>query len=300
MRPARNLLLLIALTAVPIALPVLAQPASDYPPPCDASKVTKADIDRAHTVFLSGKQYLEESNYDKAIGYFKDAYSIDCSVHAMLPIIATAYERKGDKAEAVRALEEYTKRAPNAPDHDVIERRIRNLKDQLAREQPTASAPSAAPSSSASASPPSAPSAEPVPTASAAPSAAVEATPPTSSEGHTALPWVVVGVGGVVAVTGAVLLGVGANDISSAAGSGQCTPDRHCSSADAVNTGNTGRNFENFGGVGIGVGLAVAAAGLLWHFLERPAESQTGAAHSGARVEPRVGPGYLGMGIAYW
>lgn len=297
MRPARNLLLLIALGAMPIALPVLAQPASDYPPPCDASKVSKADIDRAHTVFLSGKQFLEESNYDKAIGYFKDAYSIDCSVHAMLPIIATAYERKGDKAEAVRALEEYSKRAPNAPDHEVIERRIRNLKDQLAREQPTASAPSAAPSSTASASPSGAPSAEPVPTASAAPSAAVEATPPTSSEGHTALPWVVVGVGGVVAVTGAVLLGVGASDISSAAG--QCTADRHCTSADVVNTGNTGRNLENFGGVGIGVGLAVAAAGLLWHFLEGPAESQTRAAHSGARVKPRVGPGYLGMGVAY-
>jgi tetratricopeptide (TPR) repeat protein len=298
MRPARNLLLLIALGAVPIAFPVLAQPASDYPPPCDASKVTKADVDRAHTVFLSGKQFLEESNYDKAIGYFKDAYSIDCSVHAMLPIIATAYERKGDKAEAVRALEEYTKRAPNAPDHEVIERRIRNLKDQMAREQPTASAPSAAPSSAASASPSTAPSAEPAPTVSALPSAAVEAPPPASSEGHSALPWVVVGVGGVVAVTGAVLLGVGAGDISSA--SSQCTADRICPTQDVVNTGNTGRNLETFGGVGIGVGLAVAAAGLLWHFLEGPSERQSGAAAPGARVEPLVGPGYLGMGIAHW
>src|ERR1700732_1545901 len=107
MRSNRNLLLVLALGGVGIAVPVLAEQASDYPPGCDGSKVTKADVERAHTVFLSGKQFLEEANYDKAISYFKDAYSIDCSVHAMLPIIATAYERKGDKGEAVRALEEY-------------------------------------------------------------------------------------------------------------------------------------------------------------------------------------------------
>src|ERR1700716_151905 len=123
MRSSCNLLLVVILAGVAIAVPVLAQQPSDYPAACEASKVTKADVDRAHTVFLSGKQFLEEANYDKAISYFKDAYSIDCSMHAMLPIIATAYERKGDKGEAVRALEEYLRRAPNAPDHDVIERR---------------------------------------------------------------------------------------------------------------------------------------------------------------------------------
>src|SRR5215469_7767795 len=123
MQSIRKPLLALAFLACVVAGPALAQQTSGYPPPCDASKVTKGDVDRAHTVFLSGKQFLEESNYDKAISYFKDAYSIDCSLHALLPIIATAYERKGDKAEAVRALEEYTKRAPNAPDHEVIERR---------------------------------------------------------------------------------------------------------------------------------------------------------------------------------
>src|SRR4030088_969856 len=142
MRSTCKPLLIVAFVGTVMAVPALAQQSSSgYPPPCDASKVSRGDVDRAHTVFLSGKQYLEESNYDKAISYFKDAYSIDCSVHAMLPIIATAYERKGDKAEAVRALEEYVKRAPNAPDHDVIERRIKTLKDQLPREQPAATAP---------------------------------------------------------------------------------------------------------------------------------------------------------------
>ena len=53
-------------------------------------------------MFLSGKGFLDEANYDKAISYFKEPL-IDCSVHAILPIIATAYERKGDKASAVVA-----------------------------------------------------------------------------------------------------------------------------------------------------------------------------------------------------
>src|SRR5580658_8420739 len=159
MRSLRHSLLSVVSLVTIVAVPVLAQSSSTtYPPPCDASKVSKSDSDRAHTVYLSGKQYLDESNYDKAISYFNDAYSIDCSVHGILPIIATAFERRGDRAEAVRALEEYVHRAPNAGDREVIERRIRNLKDQIARDAPP-------PPTAASAPPP--PPPPPVPSASA-------------------------------------------------------------------------------------------------------------------------------------
>jgi hypothetical protein len=294
MRPARNLLILLALGAVPIALPVLAQPSADYPPPCDASRVTKADIDRAHTVFLSGKQYLEESNYDKAISYFKDAYSIDCSVHAMLPIIATAYERKGDKSEAVRALEEYTKRAPNAPDHDVIERRIRNLKDQLAREQAAASASAPVPTASAPAPP------QPAPTASAE-AAATASTPtpaPTAATstagGHSALPWILVGVGGAAAVTGVVLIAVGSPDLSNA---DKACPGRVCPTQSSLNQGNNARNLVNAGGGLIGGGLAVAAAGLLWHFLEKTDQGAAGETQTSTHISPVIIPGYAGIAV---
>src|SRR5450432_1139045 len=135
-RSIRKPLLAAALVGILVAVPALAQQPASYPPPCDALKVSKGDVDRAHTVFLSGKQFLDESNYDKAISYFNDAYSIDCSVHAILPIIATAYERKGDRNEAVRALEEYLRRVPASPDRERIERRIKNLSDQLAQEKP--------------------------------------------------------------------------------------------------------------------------------------------------------------------
>jgi tetratricopeptide (TPR) repeat protein len=290
MRPSGNLFLVVAMAAMAIAGPAYAQESSDYPPACDASKVSQADIDRAHTVFLSGKQFLEESNYDKAISYFKDAYSIDCSRHAMLPIIATAFERKGDRAEAVRALEEYARRAPGAADHDVIERRIKNLKDQLAREQPP---PAPLPSPTAAAPPPPPPA--PTPVESTAPTA-MSATPTTTTGGHTAAPWVITAVGGVIAGGGAVLLGVGSSDVSSA--DSQC-PDRgHCRSQSAVDTGNRGRSLLNGGGVLLGGGLVVAAAGLLWHFLEKPASPSAAATTTTRpRVEALAGPGCAAISL---
>ncbi len=289
MRSIRHPFASVVLVAVVIAIPTLAQSASTttYPPPCDASKVSKSDSDRAHTVFLSGRQYLDESNYDKAISYFNDAYSIDCSVHGILPIIATAYERRGDRAEAVRALEEYTRRAPNAPDREVIERRIRNLKDQIARETPP-------PPPAVSSAPP--PPPPPPPSASAAPepppiTVAPEA--PASAEhphGAGVAPWILVGVGGAALVTGIVVYAVGAGAISSA--QSECGGQRSNCPTDVANKGNGGRSTETVGGVVGGIGLAAAAAGLIWHFVGSSSPTSGGTA-----IAPVIAPGYVGLGM---
>lgn len=295
-RLVRNRVLAIGFSALVTALPAFAQESpSKYPPACDASQVTKSDVDRAHSVFLSGKQYLEESNYDKAISYFNDAYSIDCSIHAILPIIATAYERKGDKAEAIRALEEYQKRAPDSPDHEVIEHRIKNLKDQLAHEAPAA--PSAAPSASAgpSASVGSPPEAPAPPVASAPPVLATPPPPPpeTTPAEHTVGPWLLVGVGGAAVAAGIVLYAVGAGDISSAENT---CPGRRCpiTSPSEVSTGNDGRTLVTVGGIVGGVGLAAAATGLIWHFVEKPRHASAAGA-----ITPIIAPGYAGVAGAF-
>jgi tetratricopeptide (TPR) repeat protein len=291
MRSIRHPLASVVSIATILVVPVLAQSSSTttYPPPCDASKVSKSDSDRAHTVFLSGKQYLDESNYDKAISYFNDAYSIDCSVHGILPIIATAFERRGDRAEAVRALEEYTRRAPNAPDREVVERRIRNLKDQIAREAPP-------PPPTASAAPPPPP---PPSTASAAPeppSAAPSEPPPPVAEHETRSgsgvgPWVLVGVGGAAVVTGVILYGVGASAISSA--QSECGGQRMNCPASVSNKGNGGRTTEDVGGVVAGVGLAAAAAGIVWKLVG----SSGSAASTSASIAPVFAPGYVGLNL---
>jgi tetratricopeptide (TPR) repeat protein len=294
MRSSRKPLLALAFVGTLIALPALAQQsATSYPAACEASKVSKSDVERAHTVFLSGKQYLEESNYDKAISYFKDAYSIDCSIHAILPIIATAYERKGDRAEAVHALEEYQRRAPNASDHEIIERRIRNLKDQIARDQPAAptATATAAPTATATAIPTATP--EPTSTATSAPtSSSVGETPPPSGGGPGVAPWVVVGIGGAAVVGGVVMYAVGAGDVSSAASA--CGAARKCTSASAASQGNSGRTLENGGAVVGSIGVAAVALGLVWHFVAKPSSAPAAAT---TLVTPVVAPGYGGLAL---
>lgn len=293
MRKARHLLFAAFAVSV-VAVPALAQQtgSSGYPAPCPASQVSKADVDRAHTVFLSGKGFLDESNYDKAISYFKDAYSIDCSVHAILPIIATAYERKGDKQSAVAALQEYLKRVPNAPDHEVVERRIKNLQDQIAQEKATAAPSATAPATATTTAPPPSATAAPTSTGTEAPtSTATTAPPPAGEGGHTVPPWILFGVGAAVLVASPVLLGVGAGDISTAEKT--CPVHNNCNDPNAQSTGNTGRTLETVGVIAIPVGVAAVAGGLIWHFAEHTGSSST----TGTTVTPVVTPGYAGVGV---
>jgi hypothetical protein len=292
MRPAGKTLLVTSLIGIAIAVPALAQQPSEYPAPCEPSKVSRGDVDRAHTVFLSGKGFLDEANYDKAISYFKDAYSIDCSVHGILPIIATAYERKGDRAGAIAALEEYVKRAPTASDREIIERRIKNLKDQLAQAAAAAAAASA-PSATSTATPAgSGVSPAPTePTATSTPWASPTSTGPTPQVTHSTTPWIVAGAGGALVATGIVLFAVGAGDVSSA--ESQCPSHMNCSNKSAADQGNTGRTLETVGVIAGAVGLAGAAGGLVWHFME--ASSYQSA---GARVAPVVAPAFAGLSVA--
>jgi len=297
MRYTRKPLLFLILVGMAAAVPALAQPPSTYPPSCDASKVSKIDVERAHTVFLSGKGFLDESNYDKAISYFKDAYSIDCSVHGILPIIATAYERKGDKAEAIHALGEYILRVPNTPDREVIERRIRNLREQLAQERPTATGVTTAPTGTTTAVPAGTTTAPTGDTGTAA-----TTTPPTSSTGslppspageRSVAPWALVGVGGALVVTGAVLLVVGSGKVSSA--NSACPSHSGCDQSVAAE-GNTGRTMETIGIIGGIAGIVGVGAGLVWHFTEA-GPAQTASTGHGTYVTPVVTPGFAGMSL---
>lgn len=309
MRHLRKPLLVVALAGT-LAMPALAQqPAvSQYAAPCDASKVTKSNVDRAHAVFLSGKGYLDVSDYDKAISYFKDAYAIDCSVHGILPIIATAYERKGDKREAVHALEEYLKRVPGASDADLVSQRIANLKEQIAHEQPTVTAPAT--------------TTTPTSTTSGTATGPATGTTGTSTStttgtdtngggnppppgGHTVGPWIVVGVGAAAVIGGVILFAVGnntVNNVNSKAASLNCTvnPDQ-CTgpmatqhAQELTNERNPGYQNETIGAVIGGVGVAAVIGGLIWHFAEKPGgQPQAGSAH----FTPTVSPGYAGLSL---
>jgi len=267
------------LFAVATSVPALAQTASSggTPYPVACTSVPQSESERAHVIYQAGKVQYDDKNYDAAIQQFREAYKRDCSKHDLLIIISRAYELKGDRVEALRALELYLERVPNSPDAPTHRNGIESLKRQIAAAPPpppTATTPSTAPAASTA--------------------------PPTEVREHTAAPWIIVGLGGAGVITGVVLLAVApkippncnASNGSCKGTPGETTPqldDDRSKAGSSVGLTTAGTWTLIGGGV-------VLAGGLLWHFLEPtgPVE-KTGAIKP--TVTPAVAPGYAGMSL---
>jgi hypothetical protein len=255
-------------------------------PPCTTAP-TEADRKAAQGAFAAGQGSFNEADYATAITYWRDAYRRDCTAHLLLLNLARAYELKGDRPEAVTALETYLQRKPDAGDADQIKRRIENLKAQMASSTP-------APAASTTAAPT---------TAATGPTAALP--PPESGESRgrsrSAVPLVLSGVGGVLAIVGILQVTSGASKVSDA--EAKCPVRNQCHDPDAINTGNDGRKQETTGGILLGVGIAAAAGGVIWYFASAP-PTGSGQAHSGldlgkrASLAPAVLPGFAGVSLA--
>jgi hypothetical protein len=248
-------------------------------PEC-TSKASASDSEAAHSAFLLGKRFFDEADYGSAIHNFVDAYKLDCTKAELLTIIARANELSGNKAEAVHALETYLVRAPNvAPeDKSQIQKRIDNLKAQIAAQAPPAVVAPVppAPVVTVAVPPP------PLPPASPSPPPAVEA------KSHTAAPWVVTIAGGAILIGGGSVWLVGHGKYSDAQTA--CPSNMDCPQSTA-NDGNTGRTMMFVGGGLFLGGAAVTLGGLLWHFLE-PTSSE---ASTKASIRPDLAPGYAGV-----
>jgi hypothetical protein len=248
--------------------PTQSQGGQTYPSCTKA--VSPSESDLAHQKYIAGKQDYDEANYDSAIRRFRDAYALDCTKHELLVVIATAYERKGDKKEAVNALDTYVARAPSAPDVGSYQTKIEKLKKQIAATPP------------------------PPPPASAPPPLPREA----EVRRHSALPWVVVGVGAAAIASGIVIV---LTTPSLPDGCSKTTRD-----CKRLTPGETDESLQNrkedagkaldqplVGYIVVGAGAAVAAGGLLWHFLE-PTGSKESAK---TKLRPSFAPGYAGLSV---
>jgi hypothetical protein len=266
------------LLAVAISVPALAQPvsgsATPYPAAC--SSVPQSESERAHTIYQAGKVQYDDKNYDAAIAQFREAYKRDCSKHDLLIIISRAYELKGDRVEALKALEMYLERVPNSPDAPTHRNGIESLKRQIA--------------------------AAPPPTVTAPPpSATTTAPPPAEVREHTVLPWLVVGLGGAAVITGAIFL-VAAPKVppncNESSGSCSAMPANEDPTQLAKERAQAGTSVgDRTGGlIAIISGAGVIGIGLLWHFLEPtgPVE-KTGSTKPS--LVPAVAPGYAGMSL---
>jgi len=295
MRSSIRTTLLAALAGTAVAVPAFAQQGAatmhmTYADTCDATKVTKADTEKAIKLYQLASDFIRESNYDSALDLLKRAYDTDCRAVELLLGLATVFERAGNRPEAVHALEEYLRRAPNAADRDTIEKRIRNLNGGSA---PTGTAP---PSASTGVTAP--PSAVPSATVSAVPTASSSAwvAPTTTSRspggGPGAGPWVIGGVGVVAAGVGIGAFIAGSGKVST---SDKNCPDRVCPVGSTyASDGNTGRTLETVGVVSMIAGGALVGAGIIWLVAGQPKHTTTGGV---THLTPTMAPGFAGLSL---
>ena len=225
--------------------------------PCTKT-VSPSDSNQAHEKYIAGKQDYDEGNYESAVRRFRDAYTIDCTKHELLVIISAAYERNGQKKEAVTALETYIARAPTAPDVSTYQAKIENLKKQIAAQEPR-----------------------------------TVAVLPHEMQGHTVPPWILVGIGGVAVVTG-VVVAIAAPSLPGDCNEDtkECTQQLGELQSAFKNRQQEAGRSQTQPTVGIviaGAGGALVLGGLLWHFLE-----PTGPKDA-ARLRPVLAPGLAGL-----
>ncbi len=77
-----------------------------------------------------GTFYMDKGDMDAAISRFEDAIHLRANFAKPRQLMAEAYEKKGDKQEAVRYYKEYLKVLPNAPDAKKIQKKIEKLSSE--------------------------------------------------------------------------------------------------------------------------------------------------------------------------
>lgn len=264
-------------------------------PPCTKTP-SESDLDAAKGLHQAAKQYFAKGEYDRAIQSWTDAYNFDCTKFQVFLNIGNAYEKlPGGTEKAIEAFETYIGRAGKDAEPEIIDK-VKNLKKLLAASKQPPPPPPPPPGGNGTGH-----------------DININDHPdqPATTGGPGPWPWVLTGVGGGIAVVGAVLLGVGAGKISSAE---KVCPNRDCNQAPfgtsqadkdaAANDGNGGLTLEKAGGAVLGVGVAAAAGGVIWYLVApKPqpvaAPTTTPAAPpkpaTTLKLDPLVAPGLWGM-----
>lgn len=249
--------------------------------------VADAAVAAAKAAFQAGQASFNEADYARAIVYWEDALRRDCNANLLLLNLARAYELNGQKEQAVIALETFLARVPEDPQGSSIRTRIAVLETQIEEAARKKTAP-AAPK-------PERPSARPKPKQVEHPEV-----PPSEPE-RPLWPLFVAGGGAVVGATGFVLAAVAHGDVADAEAScpwNSTTGTFDCASSDDEEKGNNARLRRSIGlGVGIG-GAAIAAAGVVWYFLQPLEEEEPpaiGFSRQGPWLSAGAGPGFGGI-----
>ena len=123
--------------AIPLLLLLLASPggvfAQGQPPQPPPPEEPVFDPYHAEKSIEIGEHYMKKGNYDAAIDRFQLAVRYKPGFAKPYRLMGEAYEKKGEKAEAVKAYRKYLEILPSAEDAPKIKKRIEKLSKQLER-----------------------------------------------------------------------------------------------------------------------------------------------------------------------
>jgi tetratricopeptide (TPR) repeat protein len=80
-----------------------------------------------------GQYYMKKGNYDAAIERFQDAAGYKPNFALPYRLMGEAYEKKGEKAQAVKSYQKYLEILPSAEDGGKVRKRIAELSRELKR-----------------------------------------------------------------------------------------------------------------------------------------------------------------------
>jgi tetratricopeptide (TPR) repeat protein len=228
----------------------------------------------AHSLFEAGRTAFADGRFDDALPYFEHAYELSHRPQ-LLYNIGHCLDRMRHDAEAITAFERFLAEVPDAPEAAEVRARVTFLRDAQTREASTTTEASISTTeATVTADEPSTSPREPQMTA-----------PPTSSasSGPGPAPWALIGVGGAVLVAGAVLTGVGLSDVSTVENAADGS--HYAALRDAYDQAPI---FTGVGFAALGLGAALAVAGVVWVVV-------TPSAGSGERATLRIGTDGLSL-----
>jgi tetratricopeptide (TPR) repeat protein len=136
--PSRKLRLRLVLSAVLLLAALLMLAA-----PLRAQEDSNSSYDPYHAEkdIEVGQFYMKKGDIDAAIDRFQDAIKRKPGFARPRLLLGEAYEKKGDKAQAIKYYKEYLEVLPKAPDAAKVRKRIEKLGKEL-RKDSSATSPS--------------------------------------------------------------------------------------------------------------------------------------------------------------
>jgi len=244
----------------------------------------------ARTRFEEGRAAYDAGRFDDAARAFQRAYLLSPR-YALLFNIGQSQLRAGHDAQALAAFEAFLRQAPDTDTHHAeVTERVHILRSMgVTADAATAATTTASettttttPTETTTTTTTTAVTPEPTPEPTPVPA------PAEDSGGPGIAPWIVVGGGGALLVTGIILMAIGASDASSVTGAADGA--MWSSLMGAANDANV------LWGVGLGLGIAGLAAiggGLAWALVggSSPRSDQH------ASVGPSLGLRFTGTGL---